>query len=192
MRAYPFYADFYHNPRWAPNVANGLGATSTQGALAGGSPFQFTYSAGADSVTADGSLLFTTDAVAAALANWAFFPSGTSAAPPVVQEAGNPPQVRVSGYAVTSWPNGQDFANVLVNAIQAAGLPIEGDTAQLSFTPYTPTTTTTTTTTQTQQPQKGFFDSLATSLGVSTGTAQLVVIGGAAFLIFMASGKGKK
>jgi len=169
-----------------------LGATSTQGILAGGSPIQFDFMAVADSVAADGTLLFDPAAIAPALesAGWITVPLGSY----VMGAAGAsaPPQVRVTGTAVTSYSSGQDFANILADAIAVAGFPIDASTAQLTFVPYAPTGGTQSPVVTTQPPPKGFFDQIATSLGVTTGTAQLLIIGGfGLFIVLMATGGGK-
>lgn len=42
------------------------------------------------------------------------------------------------------------------------------------------------------QPQPGFFDSIAQSMGVTTGTAQMIVIGGGLLVLVLVMGRGRK
>jgi len=155
-----------------PHYRQLMGAVATQGALAGGSvfAFQFPIETGA---TIDPA------AVTHAIVNggWAYDVTTT------IPTGATTPYVRVDGTATASWPNGGDFASQLVSALQMAGIPINGAAAQLAFQPYVPATATGT--------ETGFFDSIATSFGVSKNTAQLVVLGGGAFLLFMMFGRKK-
>ena len=214
MRAYPFYADQYHNRRWAPNVVHGLGAL---GALNPGSKlrvgfaFQWSDTLGYDPIASG----YETNLASEIQANLVNYLNDGVTFRDVTARVDHVPDYAYDGYVIieattAGWtiPDANVFGDMAAY-ILSQYLPIltvtKRDAVQIDYsapappTPApTPTPTTPPATTPPPQPsqcnlnQQGLAKWIACQFGLkdskgdyAAGTGAMIGLGGAALLLVL-------